>query len=522
MKKLLIALMCACLLLALLPLAVPPALMINEVSLSASHTAAYVGDTLSWTACNMDGAGDYLYHFEIIRDKPVFIDDWDNWRPEPSISWLMTKPGTYHASVMVYDTGWDDYAQSTSADTEVSLHPAPEVFVESLGPDSLLIAWEPVPGAGGYDLMRGSGQAGPFTSIGLMADSRHTDTSLTEGTLYWYKVSAYIEVNGVKYPSSELSGAASGIPMAAPLLPEVKTLSNSSLSIAWNTPAGVSGCELWRGTAVQGPYTNIFSSKTAAFYIDTGLTAGTMYWYKALAYKIVNGAIYDGPFSDPMAGMPMDVALDAPVVTSLAWRTAPDGNNTPFLAIDLTWTPVNNAVGYEVFARVGNAGDYQQWTETSQCDVLAGFLLPEQPTRYWLKVRAYTGFTDPPTNELLYLTGPFSPEVYIDVPALTTPQPITMLPPFTLEPILPSVTPGTPVPVATPRRVTIHLITASPPPTPQPVTRRPATIAPVVTIRQLITLVPRVTILPAPEPTAQIIIPLEPVIPLEPIRRISP
>ena len=520
MKKLLIALMCACLLLALLPMAVPPALMINEVSISASHTAAYVGDTLTWTAYGMDGAGDYQYHFEIVRDKPVFIDDWDNWRLVPNISWQTTKPGTYYASVMVYDTGWDDYAENKSSNTVVSLHPAPEIFVESLSQDSLLIAWEPVPGAAGYKLARGLSQAGPFTSIGYMFDSRYTDTSLKEGTLYWYKVLAYVEANGDKYTSSELSGAASGIPMAAPWPPEVKILSGSSLSIAWYTPSSVSGYELWRATAINGVYTNMFSSKTATICIDTGLSTGTMYWYKVLAYKKVNGAIYDGPFSDPAAGMPMDVALDAPNITAVSWHTAPDNSNTLFLAIDLAWTPVDNAIGYEVFARVGNAGDYQQWTETSQSNVLAGFYLPTQPTRYWLKVRAYNSITDPQTNEPLYLTGPFSPEAYIDVPALATPQAGIQTPLLSLAPMKPLVTPGTPVPTL--RRMTMQIVTPSPSPTLRLVTRHLVTAAPAPTAQRLIPLVPRITLAPTPEPITQMIIPLEPVIPLAPIRRIAP
>ncbi len=267
MKRALFALLCAYLLLAL---AAPPAGMITEVSVSASHTAAYVGETITWAAYDMDGSGDYQYHFEIDCDNwPVFIDDWDNWRLEPSVSWVAAKPGTYKASVMVYDLGWDDYSENTSTDTIVSLRPA---------------------------------------------------------------------------------------------------------------------------TAI----------------------------------------------------------------TSLSWRTGPDGNNQLQLLIDLAWTPIEGAVGYEIFARVGDVGRYKQWTETIESSVAARFLLPAAPTRYWFKVRAYGEYYDLKSEKTIRFTEPFSPEAFIDVPALASQQGKTIKPFITL------VIPHLVTPAPTRRRVIPNLVTPAP------------------------------------------------------------
>ncbi len=535
MKRILSVTLCACLLLALLPIMLPPALMINNVSVSADHTAAFVGDILTWTAYDMDGAGNYQYHFEIDWNNwPVLLDDWDNWRLMPSASWQAAEPGTYKASVMVYDLGWDDYAEAASADTIVTLRSASVIYAESVGPNSLLVAWEIIPGVSGYELLRSTSQAGPYTSLGYFNDNRHTDTTVTKDVLYWYKVQSYNEVNGIKCVSSELSGAASAMPMAIPPKPEVKTLSNSSLSIVWDEMPGAAGYELWQGTSLNGAFTNIHSGHVVN-YVDTGLITGTVYYYKVLAYKKINNAIYDGPFSLPVMGVPMDVALDAPVITSLTWHTQPDLANNLHLMVDLVWTPVSGVVGYEAFSRVGDAGEYYQDTETSENDVTNGFFLPTEPTRYWFKVRGYTGQLIPEVGENAYLVGPFSPEAYIDIPALTADTGITISPYFTAK--IPALITPTPKPMSTIRRTTLKLVTPTPEPTilqrvtlqlitpsPEPtlrlVTRKPATPAPTVW-RQIIEL-PVIT--PTPAPTVQQIIPLDPVIviPLAPIRRVNP
>lgn len=510
MKRILSAMLCACLLLALLPMVLPPALMINNVSLSADHTGAFVGDILTWTAYDMDGAGNYKYYFEVDWNNwPVLLDDPDNWRLVPTASWQANEPGTYKATVMVYDTGWDDYAQAASADTIVILRPATYIYAESIGPNSLLVAWEPIPGVSGYELFRGTSQAGPFTSLGYFSDNRHTDTTVSKDVLYWYKVRAYNEVNGVKCVSSELSDAASAMPMAIPPMPEVKTLSNTSLSIVWDVMPGATGYELWQSNTLNGPYTHMYSSHTVN-YVDTGLTTGAVYYYKVLAYKKIGSTIYDGPFSLVSMGVPMDIPLDTPVITSLSWHTQPDLANNLHLTIDLAWTPVSGAVGYEAFSRVGDTGDYYQDTETSENDVSSGQYLPAQPTRYWYKVRAYTGQFIPEAGQNAYLVGPFSPEAYVDVPALTADPGQTLFPYITAQ--IPTLITPTPKPMSTIRRtnliivtptpalpildrVTLRLITPSPEPTPRRlVTRKPVT--PVPTFMLPIIVLPLIT--PAP------------------------
>lgn len=150
------------------------------------------------------------------------------------------------------------------------------------------------------------------------------------------KVRSFNEVIGAKCISSELSGAASAMPMAIPPMPEAKNLSDSSLLVAWDVMPGATGYELWRGNSPNGVFTNMYSGHTVN-YVDTDLTTGTVYYYKVLAYKKISNSIYDGPFSLAVMGVPMDVPLAAPAITSLSWRTQTDRANKLRLHIDLAW-----------------------------------------------------------------------------------------------------------------------------------------------------------------------------------------
>ncbi len=160
-------------------------------------------------------------------------------------------------------------------------------------------------------------------------------------------------------------------------------------------------------------------------YLDTGLTPGIPYVYMV-------ASVVDGQDHWYTGATPIVMPLDAPAaITSLSWETVTDYNNQVHLGIQLAWTPVQGAIGYEIFAMIQGEGGYEQWTETVESDVLAGFFLPSVPTRYWFRVRACKENFIPESGEYMYFTGPFSPEAFIDVPAIQTQlqkKPVSLFP----------------------------------------------------------------------------------------------
>lgn len=197
---------------------------------------------------------------------------------------------------------------------------------------------------------------------------------------------------------------------------------------------------------------------------------------------------------------PLDVP---PMITSLSWHKVADYNGDEFLGIELTWTPVEGAIGYEIFARTGATGTFAQKTECIENSVLAGFPLPTEETTYFFKVRAAKELYVAEADDYDYFTGPFSSVESITVPASNTSPGKTLKPIMTLQPDLP-------LPLVTLRpqlRTRVPSLPALtnriPVITPTPTPRR---ILPIITIR--------IPVLPTPTPV--------PVRTLAPIRIIRP
>ncbi len=151
-------------------------------------------------------------------------------------------------------------------------------------------------------------------------------------------------------------------------------------------------------------------------YLDTGLTAGQLYVYHV--YSMVGGQGYHNDGSTAMA-MPMEAPES---IGSLSWYTAANENNEILLWIEINWTPVDGAIGYEVFAQVGGGSESIEWAQTTDSDARIGFPLPPVDTCYRFKVRAFMTVYTPESDETQCFTGPFSREAVICVPAQIMPQ----------------------------------------------------------------------------------------------------
>ncbi len=66
----------------------------------------------------------------------------------------------------------------------------PSAVTAAPGNNQVTLAWSASPGASGYSIARATNGAGPYASIGESSSTSFTDTSATNGTAYYYVVSA--------------------------------------------------------------------------------------------------------------------------------------------------------------------------------------------------------------------------------------------------------------------------------------------------------------------------------------------
>ena len=185
---------------------------------------------------------------------------------------------------------YGDYSSIVSAKPVLSR--TTNVISKSASYNSNKITWKKVSGASGYEVYRSNSKSGKYSKVKTITSGstlNYTNTGLTTGTTYYYKVRAYRTVNGKKVYSSY-----SSIVSAKPTLktPSVKLTSGSrKATVKWGKVAGASGYEVYRATSKSGKYSKVktVGSGSTTSYTNSSLTKNKTYYYKVRAYRTVKG-----------------------------------------------------------------------------------------------------------------------------------------------------------------------------------------------------------------------------------------
>ena len=170
----------------------------------------------------------------------------------------------------------------------------PTGFYSSSGNGSVTLGWNKVPGATKYQVYRATSKTGKYTRLGTTKKKYYTNTSLTKGQKYYYKVRAYKKKHGKKYGSFTAPiegmtrpGVVGGFCVS---LSEIGTVTGN-----WNRASGASGYELQRAVSEDSAYVTV--GETAALSLQDMLTESGTYRYRVRAFAIVNGKRVYGDFS---------------------------------------------------------------------------------------------------------------------------------------------------------------------------------------------------------------------------------
>jgi fibronectin type 3 domain-containing protein len=210
------------------------------------------------------------------------------------------------------------------------------------------LAWTASANATSYNVKRGTTSGGPYTTISSPTAASFTDSSLANGTPYFYVVSA-VNAAGQSVNSSEVSAKPTA-PSQAPAAPSglLASAANAQVSLTWSASATATRYNVKRGTTTGGPYTTV-SSPTATNFTDTGLTNGTTYFY------VVTAVNSTGESANSVQASATPVApTQAPAAPTGLTATA--GN----AQVSLTWTASSGATSYNVKRGTTSGGPYTQ------------------------------------------------------------------------------------------------------------------------------------------------------------------
>src|SRR5208337_4391402 len=129
-------------------------------------------------------------------------------------------------------------------------------------------------GTTSYNVKRSTTNGGPYTTVASPTTASYTNTGLTNGTPYYYVLTA-VNTVGESNPSSQATATPTA-PVTVPPVPTglQATAGNAQISLTWNASSGATSYNIKRSTTNGGPYTTIASPATPS-YTNSGLTNGT-------------------------------------------------------------------------------------------------------------------------------------------------------------------------------------------------------------------------------------------------------
>ncbi len=241
-------------------------------------------------------------------------------------------------------TGIAQYYKLTKKDGSDSLITS----IKSKDSKHLVIKWNPVDDATGYEIGRAVSENGTYTTIKKITSQKtkkYTDSTVKPGKLYYYKIRPIL-----KDGSGDWSEAASGRTAKVPSDLYVASQGGSALRVSWTADDNVAGYQITRSKSVNGKYKELatIANNTVEYFDDTTIKGGKKYYYKIQAYNYNGTTMGYSGYSSAVMGqtlMPVTIKKIAPVATK---------KHTIY------WTAADNATGYQIFQSTSIDGTYKR------------------------------------------------------------------------------------------------------------------------------------------------------------------
>jgi hypothetical protein len=235
------------------------------------------------------------------------------------------------------DPGWCVDDVSLTEGGAVTTPSAPlDLTVTNASASYVNLSWSAPATDGGanvtiYHVYRGT-SPGSETFLANSTVTAYSDTSVTSGTTYYYTVAAENSV-GIGPQSNEVSANASSPTIPGAPLNLTASASGSSIVLNWHAPtsnggAAITAYNIYRATASgsEAFYTAVGNVHT---YTDSGVTAGTTYYYEVSA----NNSVGEGSLSNEANATPTN-ASSALAFTNYAGPASTDSSGEPTIGVN--------------------------------------------------------------------------------------------------------------------------------------------------------------------------------------------
>jgi fibronectin type 3 domain-containing protein len=152
----------------------------------------------------------------------------------------------------------------------------PSVVTASPGDQNVALDWTATTGATTYDILRGTIPGGPYTTIAsALPGPPYADAPVTNGVTYRYVVAANF-ANGPPMLSLEVDATPATMP-GGPTNLSYNIGSLGGVNLAWTPPAYFNSFNVYRASALAGPYSFLANSPGAAYTDNVPLPGANYY-----------------------------------------------------------------------------------------------------------------------------------------------------------------------------------------------------------------------------------------------------
>ncbi len=240
---------------------------------------------------------------------------------------------------------------------------------------SVTVSWSGVADASSYRVFRSTSVNGTYSLIGSTTNTSYTNTGLTSGATYYYRVAAYYSSTSSGHLGNSSGVKGARLSFATPIITVLYPSTSTSNYMQWTTVYGATSYKVYRSTSASGTY-ELVKTTTSKHYTDSGLTTGTLYYYKVEACSSSSTATSAYRTSRPcVVGDPYiyKTVIESPTSVTVKWSNVPD------------------ATAYYLYRSTSASGTYTL-VATTTIPLYTNTGLTSGTT-YYYKVRAYGSST---------------------------------------------------------------------------------------------------------------------------------
>jgi fibronectin type 3 domain-containing protein len=204
----------------------------------------------------------------------------------------------YYIISSVNSVGESEYSNEVTAIPDITKPAAPTNIDTVTGDKRVNITWSKVDNADSYTIKRGTSSGGSYTLVkNNITTTSYTDSALTNGTTYYYIISAKNEKG-----ESEFSKEIEVVPGVQKPKNVIIQVEDNAINISWDPVASASIYKVKRSENIEGPYTVLGAGVTPTNYRDDSITKNKIYYYVISAVNTIG----ESPNTQPVSAIVKD------------------------------------------------------------------------------------------------------------------------------------------------------------------------------------------------------------------------